>query len=133
MKLPRQYYLSKILLCELLALSFIIAMIWLDEIFDVPHNFFGAIATPKNWIESLFESIVIILLTFPLVYYTKSIISRIKHLEGILSVCSNCKKMKDENNEWKSMEEYILTKSDAEISHGLCPECAKKLYPDIYK
>lgn len=58
---------------------------------------------------------------------------RIKKLEGIIPVCANCKKIRDENDEWISLEHYLDNHSEAELSHSLCPECAKKLYPQFVK
>lgn len=55
----------------------------------------------------------------------------VKKLQGILPICSNCKKIRDENNQWHSLEQYIGQHSEARFSHGICPECARKLYPDF--
>lgn len=55
----------------------------------------------------------------------------IKTLKGLLPVCSNCKKIRDDKGYWNQMEEYISHRSEAEFSHSICPECAKKYYPDI--
>ncbi len=60
-------------------------------------------------------------------------ISDIKKLSGLLPICSSCKKIRDDNGYWKQIESYIKENSEAQFSHGICPECAKKLYPDIYK
>ncbi|MEI6125786.1 MAG: DUF3365 domain-containing protein, partial [Pseudomonadota bacterium] len=63
---------------------------------------------------------------------------QIKKLEGILPICSNCKKIRIEGGsaknqkDWIMVEKYIKDRSEAEFSHGICPECAGKLYPDIY-
>ena len=56
-------------------------------------------------------------------------------LRGILPICSNCKKIRDDDGYWNQIESYIHEHSHAKFSHGICPECAKKLYPDydIYK
>jgi len=54
-------------------------------------------------------------------------------LGSFLPICANCKKIREEDGSWTSIEEYISDHSDTEFSHGLCPECAKKLYPDFYK
>jgi hypothetical protein len=59
--------------------------------------------------------------------------NRAKRLEGLLPICFFCKKIKDEHNNWHVMEKYIMERSDTEFSHGLCPECAKKHYPDFYE
>ena len=56
----------------------------------------------------------------------------IKTLQGILPICASCKKIRDESGEWQSLERYIGERSNATFSHGLCPECAKKLYPQYF-
>ncbi len=58
-------------------------------------------------------------------------LANIKILEGILPVCSFCKKIRDENNEWQAIEHYISSHSQAEFTHGFCPDCVKKHYPDF--
>ncbi len=55
---------------------------------------------------------------------------KVEQLEGILPICSYCKKIRDGNDEWQLMEEYIETRSRAEFSHGICPECFAKHRPD---
>lgn len=54
-------------------------------------------------------------------------------LSGLLPICSSCRKIRDDKGYWNSLEQYICEHSDAEFSHGLCPECAHKLYPDYFK
>jgi len=51
---------------------------------------------------------------------------RVKRLEGILPTCMYCKKIRDESQAWVSIEEYVTQRSDAEFSHGLCPDCFTK-------
>jgi PAS domain S-box-containing protein len=58
-------------------------------------------------------------------------LAKIKKLNGILPICSSCKKIRDDKGYWKQIESYIRDHSEAEFSHGICPECMKKLYPDI--
>ncbi len=52
--------------------------------------------------------------------------------DGFFPICSNCKDIRDPKGYWHSIEEYIQGMSAADFSHSLCPECAKKLYPDIF-
>ncbi len=54
----------------------------------------------------------------------------IKQLEGIMPICSYCKKIRDEKNQWLRLEEYIEDRSTAEFSHSICPECFVKHRPD---
>lgn len=58
-------------------------------------------------------------------------ISNIKTLKGMLPICASCKKIRDDKGYWNQIEAYIREHSEAEFSHGICPECAKKLYPDL--
>ena len=51
---------------------------------------------------------------------------RVKRLEGILSTCMYCKKIRDENQAWVTIEDYITERSNAEFSHGVCPQCLSK-------
>ncbi len=55
----------------------------------------------------------------------------IKILSGLIPICASCKKIRDDDGYWHQIEQYINEHSDAVFSHGLCPACAKKLYPDI--
>lgn len=54
-------------------------------------------------------------------------------LKGILPICMFCKKIRNHDGIWETLEVYISKRSNAEFSHGMCPECAKKNYPDIFK
>jgi len=60
-------------------------------------------------------------------------LAKIKTLTGILPICSSCKKIRDEAGHWTAIESYVRDRSEADFSHGICPECAKRLYPDYYK
>lgn len=59
----------------------------------------------------------------------------IKTLRGIIPICSSCKKIRDDKENWNQIEMYIKEHSEADFSHGICPECAEKLYPEynLYK
>ena len=65
----------------------------------------------------------------------KTTLARVQHLEGLLPVCSACKRIRIDSSEelperWVSMEEYIHTETAVQISHGLCPDCARTLYSE---
>jgi len=62
----------------------------------------------------------------------KKMQKEIKILKGFLPICAACKKIRDDKGYWKQIESYIRDHSEAEFSHGICPDCAKKLYPDFY-
>ncbi len=58
-------------------------------------------------------------------------LSKVKELSGMFPICASCKKIRDDKGYWNQIESYIRDHSEAEFSHGICPDCAKKLYPDI--
>jgi len=60
-------------------------------------------------------------------------LGRVRKLSGLLPICSSCKKIRDDQGYWRQIEAYIRDHSEAEFSHSICPECAKKLYPEFYK
>ncbi len=66
-----------------------------------------------------------------LVSELKKALSEVKTLRGFLPICANCKKIRDDKGYWNQIESYIRDRSDAEFSHSICPDCAKKLYPDM--
>jgi DNA-binding response OmpR family regulator len=55
----------------------------------------------------------------------------IKTLSGLLPICAGCKKIRDDKGYWSQVESYIARHSEATFTHSLCPDCMKKLYPDI--
>jgi PAS domain S-box-containing protein len=60
-------------------------------------------------------------------------LSQIKTLSGMLPICASCKRVRDDQGYWNQIESYVEQHSEAEFSHGICPECAKKIYPKYYK
>ncbi len=54
-------------------------------------------------------------------------------LGGLLPICLNCKNIRDESGSWVRMEDYITDRSEADFTHGMCPDCMKKLYPKHFK
>ena len=132
MEAPGNYFVSnRVIVYEIIAFASIILLIWFDEVIDIPYFLLGAEATPLNWRESLFESLGIVILGAITVNYTNKMFQRMKYLEGLLPICASCKKIRDEKGSWHQIELYIRERSEAEFSHGICPECAKKLYPEF--
>ena len=59
-------------------------------------------------------------------------LTKVKLLEGLLPVCSFCKKIRDKEDRWNTMEGYIMNHSEAQFSHTFCPDCAKEHYPEYF-
>jgi PAS domain S-box-containing protein len=58
-------------------------------------------------------------------------LSEVKQLSGLLPICASCKNIRDDKGYWNKIELYIKKHSEAEFSHGICPDCAKRLYPGL--
>ncbi|MDM7926725.1 MAG: PAS domain S-box protein [bacterium] len=59
-------------------------------------------------------------------------LSKVKTLSGLLPICASCKKIRNDRGYWEHIELYISEHSEADFSHGICPECAERLYPEIF-
>jgi len=106
-----------------------------NEIVDIPHYVFGD--APTMYSQRMGE-IIIELSIFFIVIVIQSFLfwklyKRIRVLEGFIPICANCKKIRNEKDQWEQMEKYIAQHSLAQFSHGICPDCARKLYPEFYK
>ncbi|MEN8154594.1 MAG: hypothetical protein ABFR75_11295 [Acidobacteriota bacterium] len=64
-----------------------------------------------------------------LIFELKEALENVKTLSGLLPICSNCKKIRDDKGYWNHLETYIHEHSDAAFSHSICPECEKSIYP----
>jgi hypothetical protein len=94
------------------------------------------------WNEPLLNSAVAINLVIRLIVFVglallvshiASLVREIRMLKGILPICSNCKKIRMQDGTWTEMEIYIAQHSEAEFSHGLCQQCAEKMYPRYFQ
>ncbi len=63
----------------------------------------------------------------------RAALEKVQLLSGFLPICANCKKIRDDSGYWNQIESYVAKHSEAVFSHGICPTCAKKLYPEYYE
>jgi hypothetical protein len=132
MKPPETNLIAKrVIWYETIAILFVIALSWFDEIFDIPFHFLGGEATPINWRESVFESIVIAIMGAVVIRYTYTLLRRVSYLESLLPVCGSCKKIKVDPEFWKDIERLIQERANAEFIHGICPDCINRYYPEL--
>lgn len=60
-------------------------------------------------------------------------LTKVKTLSGLLPICAHCKKIRDDQGNWHSVEVFVKEHSEASFSHGICPDCTRELYPRFYK
>jgi PAS domain S-box-containing protein len=58
-------------------------------------------------------------------------LAKVKTLSGFIPICASCKKIRDDKGYWNQLEAYLSAHSEVEFSHSLCPECARKLFPEL--
>lgn len=68
-----------------------------------------------------------------LVVKLQQALAQMEKLRGILSICSSCKKIRDDNGSWNEIEPWIASHSQARFSHSICPDCEEELYPEYSK
>lgn len=61
----------------------------------------------------------------------RTALHEVKNLSGLLPICANCKKIRDDKGYWRRVESYIQEHSEAQFSHSICPDCIKELYPQL--
>lgn len=59
--------------------------------------------------------------------------ANVKTLSGLLPICSHCKAIRNDKDYWESVEMYVKTHTEAVFSHGICPECVRKHFPEFYE
>jgi hypothetical protein len=118
---------NRVLLLELSGFGFVVAVLWANEILDLPHAVFGTSPTPINWMESILETVVASALAAVTLLLTRDCLNRIKILEGFVPTCAHCKRIRV-GETWVPLEDYIDANSDARMTHGLCPYCLEMEY-----
>lgn len=125
--MKKEQFIKKIIRVEIIGFLIVILISWLDELLDLPHIFFGASPSPINYFESIFESTLIFVIGIIIIFCTHMLLQRLNFLEGILPVCSFCKKIRIKK-QWVPIERYIRDRSEADFSHSVCPECSEQHY-----
>ena len=83
---------------------------------------FAAFMTP------LLDALIVLIFFVAIISRLKDALSKVKLLSGFLPICASCKKIRDDKGYWSQIESYVRDHSEAEFSHGICPDCAKKVY-----
>lgn len=122
---------KKVAWYETMAITFVIALSWLDEILDIPFLLLGGPATPINWRESVFESLIIAAVGALIIRHTYRLLLRIGYLESILPVCASCKKIRMDPEFWDAIKTFVQERAKTEFTHGICPDCIEKYYPEL--
>ncbi len=107
-----------------------ICMLWAVRAFGVAEFFFNGKEVVSGWIELSLFTVVVIIMGFVIVGY--SYVQQKRILQGVISVCSYCKKAHvKETADWITLESYISDRSLADFSHGICPDCYRRVMDEM--
>jgi len=118
---------NRIIRYEITGFALVTAVYWITGMVEPPYYLLKTQYNPIDVYEAIFVTFIIMLLCAYVVYWTRKIISEIKHLEGFMSICASCKNVRV-GDRWVQIEEILSEKSDLKFSHGICPKCAERLY-----
>ncbi len=115
----------RLAILEALGFGLIVAVIWADELLDLPHYLFGATPTPLRLSEAGFESAAVILLGLIVVSLSVRMARRVAYFESLVVLCAWCRRVRHDG-QWTSLEGFLAA-NQAATSHGICPQCASSL------
>ena len=111
---------------EAVGFLLIVAIIWMDELLDLPHLMFGAAHTPVRLGEGVMESLLTIAVGAAIVAISYRASRRIEYLESLIVMCAWCRRVRS-GKEWLSVEHFLEQQHQLHTSHGICEGCVKSI------
>jgi len=128
---PKQVvYWQKALLWQSLGFLIVVVLTWSDAIFDLAHVILGLPHRALDINRTAITTVVIVFLWMLSGYKIYLVVSRLSYLESFLHVCAWCHKI-EYNDQWLSLESHFTQKTGGKVSHGICPECSKKVLGQV--
>jgi hypothetical protein len=127
MKVPKSW--RKVLLYECIGFGLLIAFAWFDGVRGLPQFLFGGGNHIHDWRDSAMATLIILYVAAIILGLTLRLLERLQHLEDMLKVCAWCRKI-GYHNKWLKMEDYFVEGYQIFTTHGMCPECLKKVQED---
>jgi hypothetical protein len=124
--------IRRLIWIEAACFGLILLFISIEHEYLIPKLVSGDTPYSPQTIAEVLDSLWVVLLFVLALSIQRKILNRIRILEGMISVCANCKRIRDDENVWQPIEEYIHKHSHADFSHSICPDCGVKLYGDLY-
>lgn len=113
--------LTKIAFWQFMCFLFLILLLWVDALLDLPLLWFGIPTKDSSVVSAAVLSGVVLVIAFITIGQAFEQQKRI--LRGFFIYCSYCHKVRIEHEAWKGIDEFVIEHSSAQISHGICPEC----------
>ncbi len=116
---------SRIVILEMVGFAAVIAVIWLDELADLPYYLGVAASMPPRVPEAWLESGLVVIVCAGVIASTIWLLGRIVRLESYIVMCAWCRRVRVDGR-WITFEEYLSEKDNLQTSHGLCSACAEE-------
>jgi hypothetical protein len=111
---------KRVLRVQVAGFTLAICSIWIIEYFSPPFDYR----------QCLILTLVVAILGLFTIYWTRHMLRSIRYLEGFMVICAACKKA-HLDEQWIPIDQVIHDHSELQLSHGICPECAQRLYGDL--
>lgn len=120
---------SRVLWYECFGFGLILLISWVNKVVDLPHLIVGGEAHAFQWRDSFMETMLILLIWAFVLSLTKRLVDRLHYLEGLLRICAWCRKV-GHGDRWMRLEDYFAEGFQISTTHGVCPDCLKKMEED---
>jgi hypothetical protein len=120
---------SVVLWLQAIPLALGIILSWANELLGLPARLFGG-EPLSDWRESALETLLVLLVGVPMLLLTRRLVSRLYYLEGLLRICSWCRRV-GQGGEWVPLEVFFKKGFDTRTTHGMCPDCHAKVMAEM--
>lgn len=120
----RQDARNRTIAIEVMGFALVAAVIWGNELFDLPHVLLGAPASPTRLLEALMESAALLAVASFVVISTLGLFRRLAERMASLTACSHCQRVEFQGD-WMEFSEYIEERLDTRSTYGMCPYCVR--------
>jgi hypothetical protein len=124
--MTRRQVSRRMLLLEAVGFLSIVAIIWLDELLDLPYLVFGAARTPVRPVEGMLETVLTVAVGVVIISITYRAFRRIEYLESLIVICAWCRRVRSEEG-WLTVEHFLERQHQSLTSHGICESCAASI------
>jgi hypothetical protein len=120
---------SRVLWYVSLGFGLIILLSWLEELAGLSYLVFGGQDHASDWRDAAMQTLLIVIVWAVVLFATRQLVAHLVYLKGFLRVCSWCRKV-GYKDKWLPLEKYFAEGLHVGTTHGMCPECFKKLKED---
>lgn len=120
---------GRVILYECIGFGVILLLSVLNNLFGLPQMIVGGEGVVSRWRYGVIETVIILLIWAFVFSITRRLLQRLHHLEGMLRMCAWCRRI-GHGDRWMTLEDYFAEGLKIGTTHGICPECRKKVDED---